>query len=176
MQRLKEIRSSTPERRRATINLCYQAYPDLRPWQVKEACYGKGQDDQSDQAKDLTGLYYKYLCLLLHPSDGHEGARHHPALVREFCTLSVKRMASDPGKSKNRSNFFQVASKTSSDHLAYTRDLPLLLKLSMEAKEFDLSLDLGMLYQIHFVVSCLRMPHKFLNDSQRLKFLTPTLI
>ena len=143
MQRLRDIRTTKlPERQRATINLCFQAYPDLRPWQVKKECYGhsNSESDQLENEKGLASLYYSYLCLLLHPTDGHDGARHDPSLVKEFCTLSVK------GKVKNakrRNNFLRVASKTSSDHLAYTRDLSLLLKLSMDTQEFDLALDLG---------------------------------
>lgn len=101
------------------------------------------QDEKVSNEKELAELYYEYLSLLLHPTDGHEGARHDPTLVKEFCTLSIKGKVNASARSKRRSNFLQVASRTSSDHLAYTRDLPLLLKLSMDAKEFDLALDLG---------------------------------
>lgn len=133
MQRLKDIQIGTsPERQRSTINLCYQAYPDVRPWQVKKKC---------SEDNEFTELYYTYLTLLLHPSDGHDGARRDPALVKELCTLSVK--GKGKGMKKKMMGFFMVASKTSSDHLAYTRDLPFLLKLSMDAREFDLALDLG---------------------------------
>lgn len=141
VRRINDIRSApSPERRRATINLCYQAYPDLRPWQVKKECVGLSSGgEKSGSEKELANLYYEYLSLLLHPSDGHEGARHDPALVMEYCTLSIQ------GKTnaKRRRHFLQVASRTSSDHLAYVRDLPLLLNLSMDAKEYDLALDLG---------------------------------
>ena len=141
MQRLRDIRAANPERRRATINLCYQAYPDLRPWQVKRECHGSfEQDTPSISEKELSDLYYAYLDLLLHPTDGHDGARHDPALVKEYCTLSVKGKPTDRSR---RNNFLQVASRTSSNHLAYARNLRLLLKLSMEATEFDLALDLG---------------------------------
>lgn len=141
MQRLRDIRAAKPERRRATINLCYQAYPDLRPWQVKKECHGSLKQDMVSAADtELSELYYTYLDLLLHPTDGHDGARHDPALVKEFCTLSVKGISTDRSR---RNNFLRVASKTSSDHLAYSRHLPMLLKLSMEAAEFDLALDLG---------------------------------
>ena len=46
-------------------------------------------------------------------------------------------------KKDRRTNFFFVASRASSHHLAYHRDLPLLLTLSMEIKEHSLALDLG---------------------------------
>lgn len=91
-------------------------------------------DKMSDTELELADLYYTYLTLLLHPTEGHDGARHDSSLVKEYCTLSVK---------KQKTNFLQVASRTSSNHLAYVRDLPYLLKLSMDASEFDLALDLG---------------------------------
>jgi hypothetical protein len=39
--------------------------------------------------------------------------------------------------------FLSVASRASSDHLSYRRDLPALLDLSMTVQEHDLALDLG---------------------------------
>lgn len=156
MRRIRDIRSTpSAERRKATINLCYQAYPDLRPWQVKKECIGTTNplDEKSGTEKELANLYYSYLSLLLHPTDGHEGARHDPALVKEYCILSIE-------GTKRRTKFLQVASRTSSDHLAFTRDLPLLLKLSMDAKEFDLALDLG---KSQFARVCLLL-RKLLED------------
>jgi hypothetical protein len=141
MQRLKDIHiSATPDRQRATINLCYQAYPDLRPWQVKQECMERAAANSADD-DILSELYYRYLCLLLHPTDGHEGARRDRKLVLEYCTLSI---GGKGGETRRRiRNFLQVASKTSSNHLAYTRDLPVLLQISMDAGESNLSLDLG---------------------------------
>jgi len=46
-------------------------------------------------------------------------------------------------KKDRRTNFFYVASRASSCHLAYHRDLPLLLTLSMVIEEYSLALDLG---------------------------------
>lgn len=40
-------------------------------------------------------------------------------------------------------NFFRVASRASSDHLVYHRDLIMLLDMSMLIDERDLALDLG---------------------------------
>ena len=152
MQRLKDIRAATsPERQFATIDLCNKAYPDLRPWQVEKECNGlSALGSESSEREGLPNLYYTYLDQMLHPIEGHDGARHDIALVKEYCTLSVK---SKDGK--RRKNFLQVASRTSSDHLAYSRDLPFLLKLSMDAHEFDLALDLGeylVLIRQHFVL------------------------
>lgn len=148
MQRLKEIKGSPSlDRRRATINLCYQAYPDLRPWLVDRECHDVVHlERNSADGIELSSLYYSYLSSLLHPTDGHDGARQDLALVKEYCQLSVKgAIQEETGKKRSirRKNFLRVASKTSSDHLAYKRDLPALLKLSMEATEFDLALDLG---------------------------------
>ena len=95
MQRLKDIQVGTsPERRRSTINLCFQAYPDVRPWQVKKEC---------NEENEFAELYYTYLSLLLHPNDSHDGARQDPALVREFCTLSVA--AKGKGAKRKKANF-----------------------------------------------------------------------
>lgn len=44
---------------------------------------------------------------------------------------------------ERRKNFYKVASRTSSNHLAYTRDLKMLLQLSMSIEEYGLILDLG---------------------------------
>eukprot|EP00977_Amphora_coffeiformis_P000913 scaffold190_cov171-Amphora_coffeaeformis.AAC.38 len=104
-------------------------------------CNGSSEQDTTlGPEKEFSDLYYTYLELLLHPTDGHDGARHDPALVKEYCTLSVK---GESTYRSRRSNFLHVASRTSSNHLAYIRNLPLLLKLSMEASEFDLALDLA---------------------------------
>ena len=139
MQRLKDIRAAkSAERQFATIDLCNKAYPDLRPWQVEKECDGLSGLGESSERGNISNLYYTYLDQILHPTEGHDGARHHTALVREYCTLSVK-----SNDRKRRRNFLQVASRTSSDHLAYSRDLPFLLRLSMDAHEFDLALDLG---------------------------------
>jgi hypothetical protein len=148
MQRLKEVKGSAPsDRRRATINLCYQAYPDLRPWLVKRECNDViDLESKSEDGVELSSLYYTYLSSLLHPTDGHDGARQDLTLVAEYCQLSVKGSIgedTDKKRSIRKKNFLRVASKTSSDHLAYKRDLPALLQLSMEATEFDLALDLG---------------------------------
>ena len=60
--------------------------------------------------------------------------------------MSVKEIlngASSYKKQERRSNFFAVASKSSSDHVAYRRDLELLLVLAMKIEEKNLALDLG---------------------------------
>ena len=46
---------------------------------------------------------------------------------------------------ERKQNFFSVAARTSSDHLAYRRDLVMLLNLSMAIGERYLALDLGKL-------------------------------
>lgn len=65
--------------------------------------------------------------------------------LQEWCILSLD--ASDTGitsgAKSRRQNFFSVASRSSSDHLAYHRDLVMLIKLSMANGEFDLALELG---------------------------------
>ena len=51
-----------------------------------------------------------------------------------------------PAKPENQEhlkNFVCVASRASSDHLSYRRDLAMLLDMSMKIHEHDLALDLG---------------------------------
>ena len=129
----------------------------MRPWQVDHACKGATESQIESSVEtipaphDETGkfhdLYYNYLSLLLHPTDGHGAARHDKDLVQEWCELSIKGMTTDRKPSDaatrfRRSNFFSVASRTSSDHLAFHRDKPMLLNLSMQIREHDLALDL----------------------------------
>ena len=60
---------------------------------------------------------------------------------QEWCKLSLEpKDAKDNGR---RKNFLSVASLNSSDHLAYHRDLAMLIKLSMASAEYGLALDLG---------------------------------
>ena len=93
----------------------------------------------------LSDLYYSYLSLLLHPLDGHETARRNVDLVNDWCELSVEKLEDEAAKKPTEfiSNFLTVASRASSTHKAYQRDLVLLLKLSMRIDETDLVLDIG---------------------------------
>jgi hypothetical protein len=67
-------------------------------------------------------------------------------MVQEWCEISVRQMTANElqAKSPYRDNFMSVASRASSHHLVYHRDLPFLLPLSMTIKEHGLALDLGM--------------------------------
>jgi hypothetical protein len=124
------------DRKQVVLDFCVSAYPDIQPWQVEKSCEG------------APNLYYSYLSQLLHPMDGHDSARRDAALVQTWCELSVKEILdtnSANDSSTYRSNFLAVASRTSSYHLVYHRDLPFLLINSMEIKESGLALDLGTL-------------------------------
>lgn len=146
---------SNAEQRLMTIHLCALAYPDVRPWQVDRECRGLGKDSQVKDPNQFDALYYRYLTYLLNPTDGHDIARRDSALVMEWSELSVRgyleqiSQQQSPGKQgsddfkERKKNFYSVASKASSDHLAYTRDLSKLLSLSMQAKEYSLALDLA---------------------------------
>jgi hypothetical protein len=65
---------------------------------------------------------------------------------QEWCELSTS-AANEGGTEEKirerKKQFFFVASRTSSDHLAYHRDLVMLLKLSMKIREHGLALDIG---------------------------------
>lgn len=139
---LRDIRSETSERQRLFKTLCVSAYPDLQPWQVKKACIGQlmKQDPRKTSDESLREIYYSYLSQLLDPVEGQEAARQNGKLVEEWCQWSIgigqKR---DPDRIQN---FYLVASRTSSAHLAYHRDLPTLLEMSMTISEYNLALEL----------------------------------
>jgi hypothetical protein len=85
LQRLREMRSDPSWDRRLTLmDVCSSAYPDVRPWQVRQECTKLRKDSpnkkkESDEAEDL---YYIYLSQILHPTDGHDTARHDSELVK----------------------------------------------------------------------------------------------
>jgi len=62
--------------------------------------------------------------------------------LQEWCELSIRETSNKFPAGERRNNFQSVASKASSAHLAYHRDLLMLLRLGMEIKEYDLVLDL----------------------------------
>ena len=110
-------------------------------------------------------LYYTYLSQLLDPVEGHEFARRDSSLVmvsfveRHFSFFSVGqyvpiscpfpsqewcKLSTAGSIDRDRvNNFYQVASRTSSTHLSFRRDLLALLDMSMSMKEYDLALELG---------------------------------
>lgn len=65
------------EFRKHLMNLAVSSYPDLRPWQVRNACMVASKHDPV-----LAELFYYYLSFLLHPSEGIESAKHDEDLVR----------------------------------------------------------------------------------------------
>lgn len=73
------------ERRQMLVDVCVSAYPDLCPWQVKQALIeftpAEGSVVPKGLKDELKDLYYYYLSSLLHPQDGHEAARHDKSLV-----------------------------------------------------------------------------------------------
>jgi hypothetical protein len=86
---LNSITNETKVHRREVIkSMCFSAYPDVQPWQVREACCSSSSKDRWTEA-----YYYSYLSTLLHPTEGNEEARDDSALVkvrlqRMFCTHS----------------------------------------------------------------------------------------
>ena len=68
------------DRRRDLMNICVLAYPDLRPWQVRQACLGT-TEDEADVDLEFHKMYCEYLSLLLHPWDGQDAARQDVGLV-----------------------------------------------------------------------------------------------
>jgi hypothetical protein len=70
-------------RRRDLVALCAAAYPDLLPWQVRDACVPKSTSSgTSDETNGFQSVYYEYLSLLLHPSEGHQTAQNDCELVQ----------------------------------------------------------------------------------------------
>lgn len=136
------------QQREVNRNMCVSAYPDLRPWQVRKACLNIDKPNTRLQMTDdeswLMDYYYEYLSMLLHPQQGNDAARMDTALIKEWCEWSIGILPNGTKRGSNRrENFFRVAARSSSDHLSYRRDLETLLKLSMQANEHDLALDLA---------------------------------
>jgi len=68
------------ERRQTLVDTCVSAYPDLLPWQVKQALI-EPQGNGVSVREDMKELYYYYLSSLLYPLEGSEVARRDPGLV-----------------------------------------------------------------------------------------------
>lgn len=149
------VHDTAKDRRLSILELCAAAFPDVQPWQVRKTSAAIKENEEQES------LYYRYLSLLLHPIDGNEMARRDADLVKvrtramyenaasnilskEWCRLSIEaiRRNGDPSNQDFLSNFLSVASKASSDHLVYHRDLPFLLDQAMLIKENNLVLDL----------------------------------
>lgn len=58
------------------LGFCVNAYPDIRPWQVRNVTF------QSEKDTGRPGLYYEYLTKLLHPEEGDDRARQDAELVK----------------------------------------------------------------------------------------------
>ena len=87
--------------------------------------------------------YYKYLCRLLNPTDGHEAARQDSELLKEFCEMSIGTGSGGKNFETRIENFLNIASPSSQFHTSYRRDLMMLLELSSSIENHNLSLDLG---------------------------------
>ena len=86
-------KETSRERKRAIIDLCAAAYPDVRPWQAKKSCHASQPPALRDE---MSNWYYTYLSLLLHPTDGHDAARRDPPLVKVSRFLAAGSIASSP--------------------------------------------------------------------------------
>jgi len=85
LRSLRGIRYEKPQRRKVIKNLCVAAYPDVQPWQIKQACLDPSLSIASKKScgdKELRELYYSYLSELLDPVEGQEAARHNSKLVK----------------------------------------------------------------------------------------------
>ena len=87
-----------PERRQVCVNLCVSAYPDIQPWQVRQACWtstisGTGKNIPCSE-EIMSDLFYTYLSQLLHPLEGHDAARRDWNLVK-VSSQNVLRCHSD---------------------------------------------------------------------------------
>jgi hypothetical protein len=145
---LKNVQFDRKDERRDLIrDLCISAYPDVLPWQVRQACLDQAiemNDSPIPCSKEcLEDLYYSYLSHLLSPLDGNDAARHDAELVREYCEWSVG-LQPRPNKRQDRlENFLNIASRSSIQHKRYIRDKMLLLKFAVIIGKDDLVLDLG---------------------------------
>lgn len=129
-------------------DLCVSGFPDVQPWQVRDACLSSSQSsphEHRDQCPDdiMEDLYYSYLSHLLNPIDGHDPARHNFDLVKEFCERTINSISKNNSDSTCMENFMKIASPSSIHIRRYRRDLVMLLDLSMTIDSHDLALDLG---------------------------------
>jgi hypothetical protein len=142
IQQIGKIEMKKPEERIHLIHLAVSAYPDLRPWILRNACIEKLRSET--EIDEFKGLYYTYLSLLLHPSDGHEGARKDIELVKEWCRLSLNSDGENSFDSdEKRENFYQVASRKKRDYHLYRRDLPFLVDIAIKVSDVQLAIDLS---------------------------------
>ncbi|KAL7550964.1 hypothetical protein ACHAWF_014168 [Thalassiosira exigua] len=120
------------------IRLLVYAYPDLRPWCVREA----SKDSHSPESED--DFYMEYLSSLLHHEDGNDAAKRDGALVKEWCSILRSSIeASSAVAEKCRQDFFHIASRDDPSSLLYHRDLPFLMHVSVAISEFGLALSLA---------------------------------
>eukprot|EP00548_Thalassiothrix_antarctica_P005859 CAMPEP_0194148652 /NCGR_PEP_ID=MMETSP0152-20130528/33629_1 /TAXON_ID=1049557 /ORGANISM="Thalassiothrix antarctica, Strain L6-D1" /LENGTH=1205 /DNA_ID=CAMNT_0038850315 /DNA_START=77 /DNA_END=3694 /DNA_ORIENTATION=+ len=120
------------------IYLCVSAYPDFRPWLVRKGCL-----ETEKTTDDLEEMYYVYLSLILHPSDGHDTARRDRKLVKEWCEISVKGDIGSDSYSRSRlENFLVVASRKQPEYKMYHRDLPFLMELAMKIGRVKVAMEL----------------------------------
>ena len=180
LQSLYEVRYESNVKRRNLIrDLCVSAFPDVQPWQVRNACLSlefQPYDTKESCSKAvMEDMYYVYLSRLLNPSDGQEAARYDSELVKEFCELSI---GVHPSKSKNpvyMENFINIVARSSVHHTKYRRDLMMLLDLSLRMDNEDLTLDLGksfvlfFLYNLSFTIYFLAYTHVQI-DSHHIRF------
>jgi len=135
------------------VPLMVSAFPDLRPWLVREAL--SAQDSKgTDSGKRSSSMYYRYLSLLLDADEGIDSARFEEELVEEWCNLSVTSVrqletlgddAAGVGITDSSSflkNFHSVASQPSNGVVMYFRNVPMLLDLSMTLGDHNLASEL----------------------------------
>jgi len=112
------------------LTLMISAYPDLKPWQVKQYCTSSGSEESSL-------YYYKYMTLLLDPTDGMQKARQDKELVSEWCDWSTSKSFS----LDKRTVLHLVV--TSKNKELYNRDVPMLIDFCMKINDHDLAMDLS---------------------------------
>lgn len=135
------------DRRNLVRDLCVSAFPDIFPWQVRQACLDCSTFSEDSRIPNsdecLDAFYYSYLSHLLNPLDGNDAARHDAALVKEYCEWSVGLQPRLSKRPERIENFLSIASRSSIQHKRYTRNLMSLLEFAIVIGKDDLVLDLG---------------------------------
>jgi hypothetical protein len=132
------------------LSLVVNAYPDIKPWQVRAAllsfhgCENPGNIVDENRLKtmacDDAVALYSYLSMLM---ESNNAARMDENLVLEWCNMSVSSQFQHEKSDDQLRNFMKVAKCDNLSHVQYFRDLSFLIDASVKINDSSLTLDLA---------------------------------